>query len=294
MAGIDIAFGILCVFNMVEHMIGSYLLFKRRKEFLLLLLFSITNLAYVLINFGFFIIIITRTPTDVYVIYATLFRIPFYWLMMMLTFERFLVVFLHLRYNNSLFEQYKFFLAMLSYIVYIIMTTITVVLYKVYDYGNFYNNLTNSRYQLLGHLIVIVIFVSCYGYIYVKIRSLRFSNNATYQNRKWKIFVPFFIILSFLIFRGITELVTVFYIKKLSMYIIFIYNLDFTCNGLCYVFMQPVLRNDFLRIFTRRRNTSKFSSIVFNFKLNCFVVEILMGLNSWLLRAFFPISLIGM
>ena len=143
---------------------------------------------------------------------------------------------------------------MLSVIIYIVLTTITVILYKVYDYGNFYDNLTGSSYHLFGHLIVIIIFSSCYGYIYFKIKRLRLSSEATYENRKWKIFVPFIIVLSFLIFRGITELITVFHLKKLELYIVFIYNLDFTVNGIAYVFLQPTLRNDFIQTFTRRKN----------------------------------------
>ena len=94
-----IVFGALTIWNMIEHAVGSYFLYLRRKEFLLLFLFSIVNFLYAAINFGFFVIIITNTSVKVYVIYATLFRIPFYWMMMMLTVERFLVVFLHLRYE---------------------------------------------------------------------------------------------------------------------------------------------------------------------------------------------------
>ena len=98
--GLLIAFGILTIWNMIEHAVGSYFLFRRRKEFLLLFLFSIVNFLYAAINFGFFVIKMTNTSVKVYVIYATLFRIPFYWMMMMLTLERFLVVFLHLRYGK--------------------------------------------------------------------------------------------------------------------------------------------------------------------------------------------------
>ena len=155
---------------------------------MLLFLFSTCNLIYSAVNFGFFIITITNSPSKIYVIYATLMRIPFYWLMIMLTLERFLLIFFHLRYNNSLFERYKITLSMLSWVVFIILTTITVILYKVYNYGNFYNNLIQTEYHLLGHLVVIIVFVGCYGYIYVKLKTLRLSQNTVYENRKWKIF----------------------------------------------------------------------------------------------------------
>jgi hypothetical protein len=247
-------FGVLTVINMIEHSLGSFLLYRRRKEFMLLFLFSTCNLIYSAVNFGFFIVTITHTSAKVYVIYATLMRIPFFWLMIMLTLERFLVIFLHLRYKNSLFERYKITLSMLSWVVFIILTTVTVILYKVYNYGNFYNNLIRTEYHLLGHFIVIVVFAGCYGYIYIKLKKLRLSQNAVYENRKWKIFVPFIIVLSFLIFRGITEIVTVFHLKKLQLYIVFIYNLDFTMNGIAYVFLQPTLRKDFLKLFTKRRS----------------------------------------
>ena len=104
-----IAFGVLTVWNMFEHAVGSYFLFRRRKEFLLLVLFSICNFTYAAINLGFVVIVITNTPQKVFIIYATLFRIPFYWLMMMLTVERFLVVFLHLRYGKSMLLFLMFF-----------------------------------------------------------------------------------------------------------------------------------------------------------------------------------------
>ena len=140
-------YGMLNILNMIEHTVGCYLLYRRRKEFLLLLLFSICNFIYAGVNFGFFLVIITETSTEIYIIYATLMRIPFYWLMIMLTLERFLVVYLHLKYKNCIFEKYKFKLAMLSWVIFIVLTTITVILYKVYNYGNFYNNQYNSMSQ---------------------------------------------------------------------------------------------------------------------------------------------------
>lgn len=255
------------MFNIViifEHAIGAYLLYRRRREFAILLFFSVCNFIYACVNIGFFSIVAAKCSkhtVDIYTIYATSMRIPFYWLMIMLTIERFLVVFIHLRYNNSWFDRHKEKLCIASWVVYIVFcVSVNIVYVKDDPNGNFYNDLLETKYTLLGHLLIVLIFVSVYGYIYWKIRILKsqVAMKDRLETKKWKIFVPFFIVLSFLIFRGVTELVAVFYLKSLQIYIIWIYSFDFFFNGIVYIFLQPVLRRDFKRIFCRsRRNRGR-------------------------------------
>lgn len=258
-------FGTFNIIIVFEHLIGAYLLFRRRREFTILLFFSTCNLIYACVNIGYFSVIAAKCgkrTTDIYVIYATSMRIPFYWLMIMLTIERFLVVYIHLRYSNSWFDRHKEKLCIASWVTYIVFcVSVNIAYVKLDSSSNFYNDLLRTKYTLLGHLLIVVIFVSVYGYIYWKIRILKTQvvMNDRLETRKWKVFVPFFIVLSFLIFRGITELVAVFHLKTLKVYIVWIYSFDFFVNGIVYIFLQPVLRRDFKRIFCRARNRGESS-----------------------------------
>jgi len=226
------------------HLYGIYMLWRvgvlSSSKYVLIASFSLSNILFAMHN-------LVRFPIyahflDVYMYLSVVVegvRIPFYGMMVLLTLERFLEVYLHMLYYESFFNKKKFYLALLLWLLFLAWTIGSVTaLYMGIPLEKIVF-VISVHFSLAAHSIIIVQFLLVYAYVYVKI--LLFKNGENSASRR-KIFIPFFIVLTFIFFDTVPDLFIIFAGKKYSSWILLLFRLDTLFNAIIYMFLQPVVK----------------------------------------------------
>lgn len=250
------------VFGILFHAIGIKLLitennwnkqFKqgRTQGVLLLMNISISDILFSVQNiFRFFMEYyeINKLATIIAIMDVITYGIgiPFYWGMFLLTMQRFLEVYLHLRYYGCWFEKRQFLLCMTTWFVCLLfsssliaMCVAQVVLMKT----------VRSVCQVISTsltFVVIVEFIIVYSYIFKKFRAIhcnkknRSHNHRCYiAKRRSRIYVPFFIVMTFIVFIGIPDFISAFGAHFYSNFIYIFYYINVLSDALIYIALKP-------------------------------------------------------
>lgn len=230
------------------HLYGIYMLWRvgvlGSSKYVLIASFSLSNILFAMHNLVRFPV--HRHFPEVFVYLSVVvegLRLPFYGNMVLLTLERFLEVYLHMLYYESFFNKRKFYLALFLWLLFLgwVFGSVTALYMHVALEKIVY--VVSIPFSLVAHSIIIVQFVLVYAYVYVKMRRqnrlvLLFRNEGSSASRR-KIFIPFFIVLTFIFFDTVPDLFIIFAGKEYSSWILLLFRLDTLFNAVIYLFLQP-------------------------------------------------------
>ena len=268
---LDVINTLLSIFPIILHVIGIYLLRQLNSlqcnQKLYLIHISIIEILYciiqcILLNLKVFL-------TDVIYFQYTSFishAVGFSWsnVLIMLTFDRFLHVYLNIKYQLYVTKKITKLIILFSYLLGICVVAI-LMLIKI----NLREKVELLRiyvYSTYGVLFISV-FAVAYIYIYSKVRAARSSRrvqstNHHQQSQHSASFVPFWIMFTFILFIVIPNAVSValLHIFKVNQYDDIMYQvislfwiIDFTTDALIYILFHESIKTKFLRLIGRRQ-----------------------------------------
>ena len=244
------------------HFYGIYMLWRVRElsssKYVLIASFSFSNIAFAFHN-------LIRFPIhdNFPVVYTYLslivegLRIPFYGTMVLLTSERFLEVYLHMRYYNSCFNKHKLMLALSLWLMFVIWSIGSTTALALKVPMNSIAVWISINFSLAAHFVIIIQFLIVYAYVYKKMREHKKSTLLTTQNcqptttvaSRRRVFIPFFIVLTFIIFDTVPDLFIIFAGMAYSSWILLLFRLDTFFNAVIYLFLQPRIKKRLSRRF---------------------------------------------
>lgn len=267
----DIASIPLSVVVFALHTYGLFLLWKLRhtngSRDCLIAGFSLSNILFVFYN-------VVRFPIDYYapIVFEYLsvvvegLRIPFYGSMILLTTERFLEVYLHMKYQNYCFNQHKLKYAVSLWILFIIWLAATIPLLSMAanreEMGFLLVDWTSKRLFVGFHFLIVIQFLFVYTYIYVKIKTTKCIHQFVQRrhNRK-KLFIPFFIVVTFIFFDTVPDMYIVFGDEKYESWVLLLFRIDTLFNAVIYLFLQPRVKKRLSRHFRESRMVTKMENV---------------------------------
>lgn len=180
------------------------------------------------------------------IIYATVYSVmfPFYFGMFFLTLDRFLAVFMNVKYARCWFVKCKLKLCYAMWIVFLIFFGI--LLYKLKMGQNIkFAFFVLHRIFAVFTFVLIVQMVIVYGYICYVIRHLKGSNQ---KRKKYKSVTAFLIVLTYVICMAIPDIITISinqtYESRMTFKVLSRFNI--LCDALIYIFMQADVRKTIL------------------------------------------------
>lgn len=244
MSSLEILIIIISIICALLNLIGIYCfkIFSRWKytQTYFIASLSICNVFFALTNIVRYSL--AKLTTDDILNYLDMFsqglNFPFYTVLFSLTMDRFLEIYLHLRYTNSIFVQHGQKICHASWTITIIYFVTISTLYKTIELDVWLIEITFAKIFMTLSTFVLVTFSIVYGYIFYKIRTARKRRG---QHGRAKIFVPFFIVLSFILFVAIPDTILVFK-SSLNLYALLFYRLNGVFDAFVYMFMHPVIR----------------------------------------------------
>ena len=186
-----------------------------------------------------------------------MYAVGFTWnhVLIMLTFDRFLQVYLNIKYQVFVTKIKIKMIILFSYFLGIFLTLILLVVNIRFHNAH---QITRLYIYLLYGALQVIMLVFAYVYIYCKIRVGRSSQrvqSANYQRhqRRRSTFVPFWIIATYILFIVIPGVAYVFSLNIFhSNYMHYIWRMcwiiDFIADALIYIFLNESIKNKFLRL----------------------------------------------
>ena len=257
------ALTILSAFAILLHALGLYLLHKPNSlevnQKLYLIQMSILEILLIVCqNITIYSKIFVKNT--LFHEYASLisYAVGLSWnnVLIMLTFDRFLQVYLNIKYMLYITERKTKIIIFFCYLVGIcfglLLTVLNVMLYSG-------AGIMRSYFYPMYGTILVIIFLVTYLYIYKRIRVVRItqrvqSTNHRRNRQRRGIFVPFWIMFTFIIFILVpgTIFVFVFDTLKYEKYMPYIWRLfwsiGFISDALIYIIFNEPMRKIFLRL----------------------------------------------
>ena len=174
------------------------------------------------------------------------FTIPFYGSMIILTLQRYFAIRLHLRFQDSWANLKRIPAVIFTWLITFVFLITTIVWLILSGPNPIWQHVIWVQGSI-GPVLTNFIFIGVYIYIYIKYRKAR--NTRELFKKKRRIFTPFIICFSFLIFGTLPHFFQ-YKVKKLSYSIIW-FSLDGITNSVVYLFLNKRL----VVHFKRRRNT---------------------------------------
>lgn len=157
--------------------------------------------------------------------------------MIIMTLERFLAIYLHLRYQVSWFKRNRNKILVSLWFLSFLLLIIEFVLVCLDEWQALFHTVI----IVAGNISTNVVFLTVYSYIY---RAFRRANAEMKENlfrrEKRKIFTPFFTVLSFLLLGTLPHFIPTLVPTKYHM-IIWV-SLDSICNAAIFIFGNPQVR----------------------------------------------------
>lgn len=191
--------------------------------------------------------------------------IPLYAGLFLLTTERFLQVYQHLKYTNSWFDKNKKNLCIFSWVCTIVTVIVMVTTHEM-AFHRCKHILITVLLSLIGTMILLFEFFLTYGYLFSKVNKLlpmELRRNCCTTIRR-KFLVPLLIIIMLVLFSVIPDSVRVYqYLEEInnSPDITLLYIVHFICDGCIYLFFQPCLRRKCVSLFRGHSAKDRFSTI---------------------------------
>ena len=195
-----------CCVWFLSHAVGIVMLMKKKNllnTYVFIMNLSIVNLFYsALTGTAFVMRPILTTQEDILKFHYSLtivIVVAFYTCMILVAIDRFLPIFLHLKYKGSSFERNRINIAKLVWVAFAILLVVMSI---------FQNYLSTNVLELvltvlgyIGSVSTNMTFFSVYIYIYVKYRRATVHTKQTiYGRQKRKIFAPFIILFTYFLF----------------------------------------------------------------------------------------------
>ncbi|XP_066930787.1 adrenocorticotropic hormone receptor-like [Clytia hemisphaerica] len=209
-----------------------------------------------------------RTGSKYYIFFeitmGTLLPIWYMLIMLVITVDRFLAVYLNLRYH-LLVTQRK--VKILLYILPVVSIIVTGVLnFVIKDNSSLVgldNTLTVFRMAPVFDVICLLAFCMTYGYLFYQLRKKRRTTSVTEKDNtqtkiKHKFFFPFLLILSFILLWMLPNWIHYSYFgfggsipASFHWAVDLCYPLAFICDAFIYIFSSPKVRNKVKRFLNR-------------------------------------------
>jgi hypothetical protein len=260
---LSIVLAIFSVISILLHVLGIYFLHQpnslETNQTLYLIHMSILEISFVVWqNITIYVKVFVNNSAIHEYIHLSWCAVGFSWnnLLIMLTFDRFLQVYLNLTYGLYISERKAKIIILFSYLVGIcfglLLTVINIIHHTALNIVRLY------FYPMYG-AIVIIMFALTYGYIYNRIRRGRSSqrvqstNHREHRQRRG-IFAPFWIIVTYIISIVIptATFILAYHTLKSEKYMPYIYRLfwvvNFTADALIYILFNESIKKKFLRL----------------------------------------------
>ena len=250
------------VVGTILHVIGIFLLgkldrhvFNQRSLLISLAGIEMTMAITLAISM---ILVITEQNTQILHYFTCLLvsaNESFYCMMLVILVDRFLEVYLHLRYRMSYVFQYKIYFCIACWIFGLLTFCACIVTSQFICFPRIFNLLWYQVYPVENVLILFLAIV-VYGYLYLKWRQSRrrvacmIGTQLLHQRRQFHI--PFLILASFVVFIAIPDFIneTVDCVKE-SRIMNMIYPLNIVSDACIYIFAQHAVRAKLLTIMKR-------------------------------------------
>lgn len=266
----------LSFFAVSLHTIGIYLLSKdrtsRHNQGRYLTHLSLTEIILTLNQQVFVHVSCTdlnnftnRTTYDISTIFQTCCVIPLWiYLLVLLTYDRFLEIWLNIKYNMYITEQVTKALIYTGYVLVVIIAS-TAISLKCFYNMNPLRLIHRTIYPILSGITILSFFI-VYAYIFKKVIKRNKICSIDLYKRNYSIpkrlscFVPFWIVVSFVSFTVVPEIVlaVVFYGYKLNKFespyyplLFIVLTIGVITDALIYIFMNGALRRRFKTIFCK-------------------------------------------
>ena len=259
----------LYIMTALIHILGIYVLTKRsrlisRNQKLYLISLSISEITlsinHIIINTAH-LISSTHTPKSIWVVIIEIMHYDGAWIinlttMIMLTLDRFAKVLLNVRYPRYITRKRTLFIVFLIWFVSALITAIFTALYFIYSIPYFYISY-RYIYPVLDTAVVLNAIVT-YSYIYVKIRRssnyIRIPSKkmhralphqfTIHRKRRQRFFVPVIILLTFILFVYIPDVIHFTNIHTVNNQKLFtrvstvLYSINLVSDAAVYIFFQ--------------------------------------------------------
>ena len=192
--------------------------------------------------------------------------IPWYNLLLALTIDRFLQVYLNIKYQLYVTDKVIKIIIFSCWFIGIALFGILFLLRILYNYNTerLVHGVLYKIFLNIYHSLVIIIFLLTYGYIYYQLRKVKESKDgmaaSSDRNRKAN-FIPFWIVISFILFILVPESIHICVSlnkqpdtdtavhDQIEMFIFAMVLFDVGClvDALLYIFLNEFVRERFLR-----------------------------------------------
>ena len=179
--------------------------------------------------------------------------IPFYCGMFLLTIQRFLEVYLHLKYYRCWFEKRQSLLCLTTWCAGLLFAVSLIVVHKTQLATMVIIQTICRIVSIVMTFVVILEFIFVYSYIFRKFHTIHYKNkqkaghHIVAKRRRRRIYIPFFIVMTFIIFIGIPDFISVFFAQFYSKFIYIFYYVNVIVDALIYIALKPTTRSRFKR-----------------------------------------------
>jgi hypothetical protein len=249
----------LSICGLILHSAGIYYLVTNNRKstrstrpetIMLLINLSISDISFSLHNIVLAIVqelqigdVEARAAIMDIVVYGL--GIPFYIGMFLLTLQRFLEVYLHLRYIGCWFEQNQLLLCLIPWCTFGVFS---MTLSIVYELGMISIATTNSICRDVSvslTFIVILEFLTVYAYIFLKFRAFRYTSATRQQStvpKRPRLYIPFLIVVTYIIFIFVPDFISVFFKHLYGQFLSVFYYFNVIADALIYIVLKPSVR----------------------------------------------------
>ena len=176
-------------------------------------------------------------------------RITFYSAVLLITWDRFCQLYLHLKYQDSLIFKHKILLCLVVFCFYVVWLITAMILYGIKN-QDLQQLLQIPRLYISTTLHAIIVLSFGFVYTYILRKSLAFTSRNTARTKLWRrLTIPAVIMGSFLLLEVLPELFINLGDSIYGSWTILLFRLDSNLNALFYIFTQPMVRQRLQRNF---------------------------------------------
>ena len=245
--------------TLLLHLYGIRLLCRDSwKKHFLLINVALTNIMMCLCSYLKLILKLTDAEhAERYLIgvVATGFLLAYFASLFLITLQRFLEVYLHMAYEGSVFDIQKQQICATSWLFSLLYICAVSIALRLGVSKHLLYDLIPHIYESVWQGILVLQFVLVYGYLYVKFRESRNLPHMRPFLRRRTVFVPFIVVLSFIILDTVPGVLLNFLSGYNINLITFLYTLDMLCNSLLYIFIRKDVRRQLVRRIEEERIT---------------------------------------
>ncbi|XP_066922175.1 C5a anaphylatoxin chemotactic receptor 1-like [Clytia hemisphaerica] len=252
----------LSIIGILVHVAGIVLLvtehkknWQRSKGILLLINLSVSDILFSLQNIVRCFLqhfeigdVISRSAIMDIITYAI--GIPFYFGMFLLTMQRFLEVYFHMRYYRCWFQRKQYLFCVTTWFTGVVFAIPLLVLYVKKTVSIATIKQACRILSMILTLIVILEFILVYSYIFNKFRAVRYTRERHITKRP-RIYIPFLIVATFIIFISIPDFLSVFFQQSLPKFLFLFYYINVIVDALIYIALKPTTRGRLRRSMER-------------------------------------------